>query len=288
MVIQGAKAPGQNPAYRLSAQFRQRPPDGVLAMQVFRARIIGRVFRLPKGITMSFVKTLATLAAGFAVARGYDRFRKVGGMSGVEDRLRNAGSEGGIGQQLGEMAEKIGLPGGSRAVQDLFASWGPKAADASAAAEASLGGLFSTMQSAWVEGSGRLGEAISSIASGTPAGAMAEQNARLMIRTMIEAAKADGQIDPAERAQIMEALSDAGDEERRFVADLIDAPADMAGLVAAAGDATRAQVYATARMIIAGANGAEKDWLDRLAAGLRLDPATRSALDAAAPGGATA
>ena len=111
---------------------------------------------------------------------------------------------------------------------------------------------------------------------------------KLMIRAMIEAAKADGQIEPAERAQIMEALSDAGAEERRFVADLIDAPADMAGLVAAAGDATRAQVYATARMIIAGANGAEKDWLDRLAEGLGLDPATRSALDAAAPGGATA
>ena len=59
---------------------------------------------------MKIVRELATLAAGFAVARGYDRFRKVGGMSGVEDRLRNAGSEGGIGQQLGEMAEKIGLP----------------------------------------------------------------------------------------------------------------------------------------------------------------------------------
>ena len=52
---------------------------------------------------MSFVKTLATLAAGFAVARGYDAFRKMGGMTGVQDQLRNAGGEGGIGQQVGQI-----------------------------------------------------------------------------------------------------------------------------------------------------------------------------------------
>lgn len=234
---------------------------------------------------MSFVKTLATLAAGFAVARGYDAFRKMGGMTGVQDQLRNAGGEGGIGQQVGQMADRLGVPGGSKAVQDMFASWGPKAADASAAAETTLGGLMGTMQSAWAEGSGRLGDMIASVTAGTPAGAMAEENAKLMIRAMIEAAKADGEVDPDERAQIMGALTDASEEERRFVAEHIDAPADLAGLVAGVTDATRTQVYATARMIIAGENDAEKAWLDRLAAALNLDAQTRSTLDTAAAAG---
>lgn len=231
---------------------------------------------------MSFVKTLATLAAGIVVARGYDKFRKMGGMSGVQDQLRNAGAEGGMGQQMGQMAEKLGVPGGAKAVQDMFASWGPKAAEASAAAEASLGGLMNTMQSAWSEGSARMGEMISSVTEGTPLGTMAEENAKLMIRAMIEAAKADGTIDPEERAQIMAHLEDATEEERRFVEDQIDAPADLAGLAASVTDSTRAQVYATARMIIAGENDAEKAWLDRLAAALNIDAATRSALDASA------
>lgn len=237
---------------------------------------------------MSFVKTLATLAAGIAVARGYDKFREMGGMTGMQDRLRKAGGAGGVGEQAGQMAEKLGVPGGAKAVQDMFASWGPKAAEASAAAEASLDGLMKTVQSAWTEGSGRLGEMVSSMTAGTPAGAATEENARLMIRAMIEAAKADGEIDAAERAQIMSFLETAGEEERRFVAERIDAPADMAGLAAAVTDATRAQVYATARMVVAGQNDAEKDWLDRLAAALTLDAQTRAALDAAAPGGTAA
>ncbi len=241
-----------------------------------------------QGVTMSFVKTLATLAAGIAVARGYDAFRKMGGMSGMQDQLRKAGEEGGIGQQAGQMAEKLGVPGGAKAVQDMFANWGPKAAEASAAAEATLGGLMSTMQSAWTEGSARMGEMISSATAGTPMGAMAEEHAKLMIRAMIEAAKADGQIDPEERARIMAHLDDASAEERAFVAAQIDAPADMAGLVAGVTDATRAQVYSTARMIIAGQTEPEIAWLDRLAAALNLDPATRSALDAAVPGAPSA
>ena len=38
---------------------------------------------------MSFVRTLATLAAGFAAAKGYDKYKDMGGMPGVQDAMRN-------------------------------------------------------------------------------------------------------------------------------------------------------------------------------------------------------
>ena len=43
---------------------------------------------------MSFVKTLATLAIGFAAAKGFDKYRKMGGMDGVQDALRKSGEPG--------------------------------------------------------------------------------------------------------------------------------------------------------------------------------------------------
>ena len=57
---------------------------------------------------MSFVKTLATLAVGFAAARGVDKFRKMGGLDGMKDAMRGAGAPGGIADQMGDMADKFG------------------------------------------------------------------------------------------------------------------------------------------------------------------------------------
>ncbi len=229
---------------------------------------------------MSFVKTLATLAMGFAAAKGFDKYRKMGGMEGVQDALRKSGEPGGIGDQLGQMAEKMGLPGGSEAVRDMMGKFGGAAANASEAGQAGLGNLISAMTTATAAGSKGMADMMGAMTGGTPANAMMEENARLMIRAMIQAAKADGEIDADERKKIMDHLTDASDEEIAFVEAELDAPVDVTALASATGDTMKAQVYASARMAIQVDTPQENAYLNQLATALGLDAATRARLDA--------
>lgn len=109
---------------------------------------------------------------------------------------------------------------------------------------------------------------------------MAEENAKLMIRAMIQAAKADGAIDETERATILSHLKDASDEEIAFVQAELDAPVDVAGLAAAVNETARAQVYSAALMAITVDTDAEKAYLKGLAQ-LGLDDATVATIHAA-------
>lgn len=230
---------------------------------------------------MSFVKALATLAAGFAAAKGYEKFKQMGGMAGVEQSLRNAGGAGGMADQMGDMAEKMGVPGGKQAVKDMVAKYAPQAADAADAAQAGLGGLMASMQSAYAQGAEKMGEMMSAVTGATPASPIIEENAKLMIRAMIQAAKADGQIDADEKAKIMSHLANATDEERAFVEAEMNGPMDLNGLVAATGATMKAQVYSTSLMTIRPDQPVEQAYLRQLAAGLGLDQATVDGLHAA-------
>lgn len=226
---------------------------------------------------MSFVKTLATLAIGFAAARGYGKYREAGGMAGVKEAVKKAGEPGGAVDQWGQQAEKLGIPGGAKTVREMYERLG----GASEAAEAGLGGLIASMTGAATAGGKMMGEMMEAISGASPASAMNEENAKLMIRAMIMAAKADGEIDAEERAKILDHLTDASDEEIAFVAAALDAPADVAVLAADAGTAMREQVYATSLMAIRVDTPAEEAYLDQLATALGLDAATRARLHGA-------
>lgn len=228
---------------------------------------------------MSFVRTLATLAMGFAAAKGFDKYRKMGGMDGVQDALRKAGEPGGITDQIGEMAEKMGVPGGKDAVRDMMGKYGKAAADASEAGQAGLGNLISAITAATAAGSKQMTDMMGAVTGGLPGNAALEENARLMIRAMIQAAKADGEIDADERAKIMDHLKDASDEEIAFVEAELSAPVDVMALANAAGDGAKAQVYAAARMAIKVDNPQENAYLNQLATALGLDAGTRARLD---------
>jgi len=221
---------------------------------------------------MSFVRTLATLAVGFAAARGVDRFRKAGGMEGMKDALNRAGDEGGMGDHLGRMAESFGMPGGRQAMRDMMGRFGRQAAGTTEAAEAGLAGLMNAMQGAAKAGASGLGEMMGAVAGATPAGPVAEQNAKLMIRAMIQAAKADGGIDADERTRILDHLDDASEEEMTFVQAELDAPLDPAALARDTQDNARAQVYSSALMAVVVDTPAEKQYLKQLAAALQLSP----------------
>jgi uncharacterized membrane protein YebE (DUF533 family) len=114
--------------------------------------------------------------------------------------------------------------------------------------------------------------------SGTPASTAMEENAKLMIRAMIQAAKADGEIDEEERAKILDQLGEVDAEERAFVEAELAAPLDPNGLAQQTTDAMKTQVYATSLMAIHLDNRAEASYLATLAQALGLDPATRDRL----------
>jgi uncharacterized membrane protein YebE (DUF533 family) len=97
-----------------------------------------------------------------------------------------------------------------------------------------------------------------------------------MIRAMIMAAKADGEIDAEERTKILDKLNDASDEEIAFVQAELDAPVDPMALAKDAGTSAAAQVYAAALMAISVDTDAEKTFLMGLAQSLMLDPARQA------------
>lgn len=225
---------------------------------------------------MSFVRALTTLAIGFAAAKGVEKVKKMGGMDGVREAMRQSGNPGGVADQMGQMAEKFGLPGGADAVRDMMGKFGNQAADMSEATEAGLGSLFSAMGGAAATGAASMTDMFASVTQGTPVGAASEENAKLMIRAMIMAAKADGEIDAEERTKILDKLNDASDEEIAFVQAELDAPVDPMALAKDAGTSAAAQVYAAALMAISVDTDAEKTFLMGLAQSLMLDPAKQA------------
>lgn len=204
---------------------------------------------------MSFVRTLATLAMGIAAAKGYDKYKQMGGMPGVQDALKNNPQAASMTKQAEAMLGKLtgGAAGGAGGIAGMLGSLG-------AAATAGMTGIFDQL-------------------TGTTAATDAsEANARLMIRAMIQAARADGNIDETERATIMEHLGEASAEERAYVEEQMRAPVDALALARDTAEALRNQVYMAAAATVKTEGPAEAQYLSTLAQGLGLDAQTVAGL----------
>ena len=221
---------------------------------------------------MSFMKTLASVAVGFAAAKGMEKYQKMGGMAGLQDMMQGAG--GGLGMdQLGKMAEQFGLPGGATGLQDMMGKMG---LGGSAAGAVGLGGLLNAMQGAARTGSQQTTDMMETVFGGTPAGAAMEAQAKLMLRAMIQAAKADGELDEHEKETILGELGDdISDEERAFVQEQLNAPVDVMGLAADSGAPLRTQIYATSLAAIRLDNDREAAYLRQLSTALGLSDSER-------------
>lgn len=100
-----------------------------------------------------------------------------------------------------------------------------------------------------------------------------EARALLIVKAMINAAKADGHIDPQERQRILGRMEADGtdSEERRFVEAEIDKPADLDAIVReAAPPEVAIQVYAASLLAIEVDTPAERSYLSTLADRLGL------------------
>jgi uncharacterized membrane protein YebE (DUF533 family) len=120
---------------------------------------------------------------------------------------------------------------------------------------------------------------------GQPAAAapdMDDAQAMLLIRAMITAANADGEITAEERQQIVQLLdkAGAGAEERRIVEDEMRSPRSIDDIVRQVnGDQDKAeQVYVASRIALRNGSSTEQRYLDFLASRLNIPDARRQEL----------
>ncbi len=103
-----------------------------------------------------------------------------------------------------------------------------------------------------------------------------EQNAEIVLKAMINAAKADGQIDQGEMQRIVGKLQEGGSDSdaQQYVLTEMSKPLDTQELVAAARNRPElaAQIYGASLLAIEVDTSAEKQYLDQLAAALALEP----------------
>lgn len=166
------------------------------------------------------------------------------------------GQVGGIGALAGAI-----LGGGSSSVKGAVGG----------SAMAVLGTLALSALKNWQQQQGTAAPAVSEAALRQMT---SQDTAELCLHGMVEAAKSDGQISPAEIQRIVGKVEEYGmpAEEQRCLMDLLGKPLEIDGLVAAIPNKeVGAQVYAAALMAIKADTPAERDFLAKLAQGAGLD-----------------
>lgn len=106
----------------------------------------------------------------------------------------------------------------------------------------------------------------------------AEQQATLIIRAMINSAKADGSIDQQEQERIIGKLGNISDSEADFIRREFEAPLDVASFVRSIPQGMGQQIYAISLAAIDLDTRTEAQYLSQLAQGLNLSPEVCNAL----------
>ena len=240
---------------------------------------------------MSLMKSLARVAAGVMLAKGVGSMmrqtqqghgrtassRQTGG--GILGDLLGGAMGGGMGGGMG-----AGMGGRSTAGQgglgDILG--GLVGGAGAGAAAGSLGGLLGGLlngpaqRGAQQQNDASFGELFNDALARqdepevTPT---AEQNAiaGLMLRAMIQAAKADGKIDEAERERLLGQMGDLDDEDRAFIREQMAAPVDAQALAREVPKGLEPQVYMMSLMAIDFDNRTEAEYLNSLAQAMGID-----------------
>ena len=193
---------------------------------------------------MSMMSMLGKMAMGMVVAK-------------VTKGMMGGGSSGGgIADMLG------GLLGG-----------GDKNSTSSASKSGGLGDLLSSLTGGSSSSSNNgldslLASALAGkeVESTTPT---QEEQAKILLKAMINAAKADGQIDKDEQAKIVKHIGEVSQEELEFVKSEMSAPLDLEGVIESA-KGIEGEVYLSSLMTIKLDTKEEALYLDKLAKGLGI------------------
>lgn len=162
----------------------------------------------------------------------------------------------------------------------LLSSLGDMAGGAGGGAGAGLAGMFAAMGGAAALGGKGVGDMLDSFGKSAATPPQAEEAAGLMLRAMIQAAKSDGDIDPQERAKILETVGDDADaEDIAFVQAQLAAPVDVEALAKDTPDEQKYQVYSMSMMAIRVDTPVEKAYMSALADALGIDAQTAQMLN---------
>lgn len=251
------------------------------------ANLLGQMLQQGMGDT-----TGARMQAGAASVQG-------AGLDSVFGALLGGGGGTAQGMDLGALARQFltqpqagGMTGGQ--MGGLGALAGALLGGGGGAAKGAVGGgalaLLGTLAvNALQTYAASQGTGAAALMPAEAAAMTSEDTARLVLRAMISAAKADGRIDGQEMARIMGEADKDGitDAERQFLLEEMARPVDIAALAAAVpSPVVGAEVYAASLLAVTVDTEAERAYLRDLAAALRLDGATvarlHQALDAPA------
>ncbi len=98
-----------------------------------------------------------------------------------------------------------------------------------------------------------------------------EEQAQILLKAMINAAKSDGHMDKDEQAKIVKHIGDVTPEEIELVKREMAAPLDLEGVIASA-KGMEPEVYLMSLMAINLDSQEEAQYLDKLAKGLGISP----------------
>ncbi len=239
---------------------------------------------------MSLVGTLGRIAVGIAVAKG---------VGGLMNRRSGGGSGGGLGGLLGGalgggQSQAGGQSGGGLggALGGALSGGGLGSllgGGAGGSASGGLGGLLESISggaagpNASIGGAtnevkppvgGSLGDLLNGALQGKqipePEPAQEDQ-AKILIQAMVNAAKSDGEIDTEEQQKIVENLGDeVSDEERQFVISEMKAPLDTDAFIRSIPRGAEMQVYMMSILGINLDSREEAVYLDTLRKGIGM------------------
>lgn len=212
-------------------------------------------------------QTAGLAALAYLGYKAYQDYQKNQTQSGGQGRQ---GQPQGYPQQTGQtgQAGQPGQRGSSGGIADM------------------LGGVLGGA-GAGASGSGGLGERLGNILRGggrrpepepEPEATLDDRKALLLIRAMIAAAYADGELSPEERRQIVSKLDEAGagPEEDRIIEAELREPKSLEAILRDVNDQeTAEQVYLASHIAIRSGSRTEQDYLAYLASRLNIPPERR-------------
>lgn len=221
-----------------------------------------------------------------------DRVRHAAGEGGLGGLISsalggaagNGQTSGGLGQILGSLLQNsqggtnnAQIGGLGALVGSLLGGGGDSVKGAlGGSAMAILGSLALTALKNWQQGQAE-NDASQQLTQEEMAQITAPKTAELCVKGMINAAKADGKIQQDEMERIVSKLEEGGvtDEERQFILSEFKKPLDLNGLINdIPNQQVGAQVYAASLLAITVDTDSEKNYMQKLAAGLKLDQQT--------------
>jgi len=187
-----------------------------------------------------------------------------GGLGGLLGGAQQQGqAPGGLGGLLGGQTQQGGAGGLGGLLDSLGGGAGAAAggAAAGAATGGGLGGSLGSMLNAQLNGE--------QVQEPEPAAAQ-EDEAKLLIRAMLNSAKCDGNFDASEQEKILKQMGDISQEDADFINDEINKPLDVPGFIASVPPAMAQQVYLMSILAIDLDSKEEAQYLDQLVKGFGM------------------